>query len=145
MVGTVVLSGHDLDAWRSSYDGGTAPARLPYEVDALEQLGFDLRPHGRSGGRTVGKARDVIEHRLGYPVQATLRGLPDVARSDLVIALLEQEAVLPALLKGRRLPPYGRTPLMVWSCWLADEISRADADQRTEMYRRFDTPTSSHT
>lgn len=137
MVRTVVLSGHDLGEWRSRYEQGTAPARLPYEVDALEEVGFELRPHGRSGVPAIAKARAVAEHRLGYPVQAALRAVPDVARADLVLALLEQEAVLPSKLKGRGIPPYSRTPLMIWSCWLADEISRADADGRAGLYDRF--------
>lgn len=137
MIRTVVLSGHDLSEWSNNYRRGTAPARLPYEVDALSESGFDLRPHGRSGGRVVTKLRDVAEHRLGYPVQAAIRALPDVARADLVIALLEQEAVLASGLKGRGLPPYGGTPLMVWSCWLADEIGRADRDRRRALHRQF--------
>lgn len=137
MVQAVVLSGHDLGAWGSRFRAGTAPARLPYGVDALEDVGFDLRPHGRSGGRAVAKARDVVEHRLGYPVQAPLRAIPDVARADVVVALLEQEGALASLLKGRGVPPYARTPLMVWSCWLADEISRADPAGRAAMHDRF--------
>ena len=137
MVRTVVLSGHDLAAWRARFDAGTAPAPLPYEVDALEEVGFDLVPRGRSGGRGVSKVRDAAEHRLGHPLQAALRALPDVARADLVIALLEQEAVLPARFKRHRLPPYATTPLMVWSCWLADEISRADREQRDVLFRRY--------
>ena len=137
MVRTVVLSGHDLAAWRSSFNKGNAPARLPYAVDALEDAGFDLHPCGRSGGPAISKVRDMIEHRLGFPVQAPLRALPDLVRADLVIALLEQEAVLPNLLKGRGVPPYASTPLMVWSCWLADQISRADPEQRAVLFRRF--------
>lgn len=137
MVRAVVLSGHDLGDWRRRFDAGTAPARLPYGVDALEEVGFTLRPHGRSGGRAVAKVRDVVEHRLGYPVQAPLRAAPDVMRSDLVVALLEQEGALPALWKGRGLPPYSRTPLLVWSCWLADQVSRAEPSERAALFGRF--------
>ena len=137
MVRTVVLSGHDLSDWGNRYAVGTAPARLPYEVDSLGEVGFDLHPHGRSGGRVVTKVRNVVEHRLGYPLQAAMKAVPDVVRADLVVALLEQEAVLASRLKGRRLPPYGRTSLMIWSCWLADEISRADPDHRRALYQRF--------
>lgn len=137
MVRTVVLSGHDLSAWRTRFEAGAAPARLPYEVDALEEVGFRLRPCGRTGGRVVSKVRDVAEHRLGHPVQASLRAVPEVIRADLVIALLEQEAALPSLLKGRGVRPYATTPLMVWSCWLADEISRAEPEQREVLFRRF--------
>jgi glycosyltransferase involved in cell wall biosynthesis len=137
MVRTVVLSGHDLTAWQARYVAGTAPARLPYQVDALEEVGFSLRPHGRSGGPAIAKAREVAEHRLGYPVQAALRAVPDVARADLVVALLEQEAILPSMLKGRHVAPYARTPLMVWSCWLADQISRAEPAERASLFDRF--------
>jgi hypothetical protein len=137
MVRAAVLSGHDLDAWQARYDAGAAPARLPYGVDALEEVGFALRAHGRSGGRAVAKARDVVEHRLGFPVQVPLRSIPDVARSDLVVALLEQEGALPAIFKARGIPPYARRPLMVWSCWLADEIGRAAPSERAAMYNRF--------
>lgn len=137
MVQAVVLSGHDLHAWQSRFNSGAAPALLPYEVDALSDVGFEIRAHGRSGGRAVSKVRDVVEHRLGYPVQTALGATRDVRRADVVVALLEQEAALPAILKSRGLPPYANRPLMVWSCWLADEISRADPDLRARLYRRF--------
>jgi glycosyltransferase involved in cell wall biosynthesis len=134
----VVLSGHDLAEWRARHARGDAPAALPYEVDALGSAGFDLTVKGISGGPLVTKARHVVEHRTGVSVQVPMRAVPAVARADVVIALLEGEGVLPGLMKRRHLPPYSRVPLVVWSCWLADDISRADPERRRLLRRRIE-------
>ena len=133
----VVLSGHDLGAWAAKFAAGDAPAALPYEVDSLRAAGYDVRIHGISGGRLVTKLRHVAEHRLGYSLQVPLRAAPSAFRADVVLALLEGEGVLPGLMKRRGLPPYAGRPLVVWSCWLADDIQRADATRRAELKRQI--------
>lgn len=132
-----VLHGHDPRVWAAAHADGEAPARLPYEVDALSRCGFDLDVHGRRALRRLGKARDVVEHRSGLRVQSALRGARSARHSDLVLALLEDEGALPSLLRARRVPPYAGRPLVVWSCWLADDVTRADRDTRERLRRRF--------
>lgn len=134
----VVLTGHDVAAWRQRYRAGDAPAPLPYEVNALADAGLGVAIRGISGGRLVKKLRDVAEHRIGYPLQAPLQAAWPARQADVVIALLEMEAVLPGLLKRRGLPPYGNRPLVIWSCWLAENIRKAGAAERAETKRRIE-------
>lgn len=137
MTRALVLSEHDLGDWATRFADGEVPARMPYGVDVLEQVGFDLRGVDQPDGRLVGKARDIVEHRVGYPVLQGLRAAPAVARSDVVLALLERQGMLPGLLKRHRVPPYSRTPLVIWSCWLADDLRAADAATRRRLVSRI--------
>lgn len=132
-----VLHGHDQRAWSRAYADGEAPARLPYGVDALAEAGIDLDVHGRRDLRLLAKPRDVVEHRTGVRVQSALAAAPAASRADLVLALLEGEGALPALWRRRGLPPYAGRPLVVWSCWLADDVARADRETRERLRRRF--------
>ena len=134
----VVLCEHNLRDWRLRYAAGDAPAALPYEVDSLERAGISVDAYGVWAGRIPTKARHVVEHRLGYSVQVPLAASAAVTRADVVLALLEREAILPSLFKRHKVPPYGRKPLVVWSVWLADDIRNADSDRRAEILRRFE-------
>lgn len=138
MPNALVLSGHDLGAWTEQFARGAAPAELPYGVDALRSAGFDLTVRSNSSSQAVTRLRAKIEHRTGYGVALPLQAAPAVLRNDIVIALLEREGAFPALLRGRHVPPYSRRPLVIWSCWLADDIRQADAEQRRTMKRRFE-------
>lgn len=137
MTRTVLLTEHDLTDWRRRYAVGDAPAPLPYGVNALETQGFRLRGAHQSNGRWGTKLRQVAEHRSGMVVERALRASPVVAGSDLVLALLEKQGMLPGLLKGSCVPPYASTPLVIWSCWLADDIRSADAERRAWIRRRI--------
>lgn len=136
MTRALVLSEHDLGSWARRFADGEVPSRMPYGLDVLERVGFDLHGVDQPGGRLVGKARDIVEHRLGYPVLRGLRAAPAVARADVVLALLERQGMLPGLLKEHRVPPYSRTPLVIWSCWLADDLRTADGETRRRLVRR---------
>lgn len=133
----VVLSEHDFDQWQRRYEVGDAPARLPYAIDALEGENFELTGVRQSSRPTVVKARQVVEHRYGMVVERALRAIPPLTQADVLIALLERQAMLPGLLKSWRVPPYRSTPLVIWSCWLADDIRRGDEIQRAWIKRRI--------
>ncbi len=139
MTRALVLSEHDLDAWSVRYRSGEVPARLPYGVDALEdELGWALSGSRRATDPRWAKIRDVVEHRAGFPVEQTLRGAREVRRSDVVLALLERQGATAATLRARKVPPFGSTPLVVWSCWLADDLRSAGPAERQGLKRRFD-------
>lgn len=114
-----------------------ASARVPgpYCVQMLMDEGIDLIPVRPVRGRVHAKARDVVEHRSGVRVDLAVRGAPAASRSDVVLALLEDKAVLPSLLKQRGLPPYAGRPLAVISCWWAEELATGEAALRERIAR----------
>jgi glycosyltransferase involved in cell wall biosynthesis len=134
----LLLSEHDLDEWRRRFEAGDAPAAMPYGVDVLSALGWQLRGVPHSRGRLGSKLRDIVEHRTGYAVERTVRGAPAARRADVVLALLERQGMAAARWKRAGLPPYAATPLVIWSCWLADDARRADADERRRLRRRVE-------
>lgn len=137
MTRALVLSGHDLDAWRDEYARGAAPAALPYEVDALQAAGFDVRIRSNSLNPLVQRLRRKVEHRTGYSLALPLAAAPAARAADVVVALLEREGALPSILRHRGVWPFSRRPLVIWSCWLADDIQNATADQREVLRRRY--------
>lgn len=139
MTRALILSEHPLDAWAARHRAGDAPAALPYEVNALsDELGWALTGSHRAVDPRWSRLRDVVEHRAGFPVEQALRGARSARSADVVIALLEQQGAAASLLRSRRVPPYGSTSLVVWSCWLADDIRSATPEQRLRLKRRFD-------
>ncbi|NPD03905.1 glycosyltransferase [Nocardioides sp. zg-1308] len=138
MTKALILSEHDLDAWEERFRAGEVPAPLPYGVDALADLGWTLTGSRRSAASRWKRWRDAVEHRAGFPVERAVRGIGEARRSDVVLALLEQQGAAAAGLRRAKVPPYGSTPLVVWSCWLADDIRSADPAQRQRLKRRFD-------
>ncbi|WP_210649283.1 glycosyltransferase [Nocardioides sp. SYSU D00065] len=138
MTHALVLSEHDLDAWSERHRRGEVPARMPYGVDALSEAGWTLAGSRRAVAPRWSRARDVVEHRAGFPVEQALRGAREARRSDVVLALLEQQGAAASVLRRAKVPPYASTPLVVWSCWLADDLRSADAERRRHLRRRFD-------
>ena len=128
MTRALILSEHDFVAWGEKYRLGEVPAALPYGVDALSDLGWTLTGAPRAVLPRWGRWRDVVEHRAGFPIERALRGARAAHHSDVVIALLEQEGTAAALMKRAKLMPYGSTPLVIWSVWLAERIRTADPD-----------------
>lgn len=133
----LVLSGHDLSAWRRDFARGSAPAALPYEADALTAAGFDLTVRSNSPSPLVTRLRAKVEHRTRYGVALPLQAAPAAWRSDVVIALLEREGALPAILRRRGVPPYSRRPLVIYSWRLAHDLRQASPDERRELVRRY--------
>lgn len=137
LVRATILSGRDLGQWRREFDEGIRPSALPYGIDALEPLGYSFSSPRVGANRAASKVRDVVEHRLGRPVEGALRAMPAVGRSDVVFALLEQHGELASQLKGRGVWPYARTPLVIWSVWFAERLSRMSRDDRRGLTRRY--------
>ena len=81
----LVLSGHDLGAWRDEYAAGAAPAELPYEVDALRRAGLELVVCSNFASAVVDRLRRKVEHRTHYSVALPLRGMASVASADVVV------------------------------------------------------------
>lgn len=98
----------------------------PYCVQMLMDEGVDLWTVQPAKGRFHRKLRDVIEHRTGVRADLSIRGLVSAFRVDGVVALLEDKAILPSLLKQWKIPPYSRRPLAVISCWWAEELTTGD-------------------
>ena len=138
MTKALLLSEHYLDGWQALYATGEVPSPLPYGVNVLGSVGWALSGARRTRSRIGVKLRNVVEHRLGFPVEPAVRGAFGAHRADVVLALLERQGMAAALWKRAGLPPYAGTPLVVWSCWLADDIRRADADERRSLRRRIE-------
>ncbi len=138
MTRALLLSEHDLGAWTARFRAGEVPAALPYGVNALEESGFELMGAPRAADPPWRRLRDAVEHRVGFPVERTLRGARIAHRADVVLALLEREGAAAGLLRRAKVPPYASTPLVVWSCWLADDIREATPEQRKKLRRRFE-------
>ena len=137
MTRALLLSEHDLGAWGDRFRAGEVPAPLPYGVDSLSDAGWQLSWARRVADPRWSKWRDVIEHRSGFPIERALRGAGRARRSDVVIALLEQQGAAASVMRRAHLPPYGSTPLVVWSVWLAEELRSADAEKRRRLVRRY--------
>ena len=109
----------------------------PYGVDKLGALGYELAEVKPAGHRLHRKARDVIEHRAGMPMDKTLRSAPRAWKSDLVLAFMEREALSAAALARRGVPPYANRPLAMICCWLADELREMPAENRRRTAARY--------
>ncbi|MCW2738255.1 glycosyltransferase family 4 protein [Nocardioides sp.] len=137
MTRALILSEHDLEAWGRRFRSGEVPAPLPYGVDALEDLGWELRGARRAIDPRWRKVRDVVEHRAGFTIERALRGIGEARRSDVVLALLEQQGAAASVMRRAKVPPYGSTPLVIWSVWLAEELRAADAGTRRRLAERY--------
>lgn len=138
MTRALILTEHDLGGWRDRYRAGEVPAPMPYGVDALTDAGWTLEGARRAPDPRWGRWRDLVEHRAGFPIEQTVRGVLAAKRSDVVLALLERQGAAAAIARRAGVPPYGSTPVVVWSCWLADDIRAAGPDERRKLMRRFD-------
>lgn len=133
----VLLTGSDLAETRRVHATGKRPSALPYGAEALEAAGYTVLGQTVGAGKGVAKVRDVVEHRLGFPVERTLRALPQIARSQVAIGILEIETVAASALKRLKIPPYRRAPLIALTCWLAEEVAEADAVGRAALLKRY--------
>lgn len=137
MTRALILSEHDLDAWSERFQRAEVPAGLPYGVDALRGAGWSLEWVRRSPRPPWRKVRDVVEHRAGFPVERAVRGVAAAARSDVVLALLEQQGAAVSTARRLRLPPYASTPLVLFSVWLAEDIRSAAPEARRHLAKRY--------
>lgn len=107
----------------------------PYCVQWLMDEGIDLDPVKPASSRLHRKVRDVVEHRSGIPWDIALRGLAQARKSDAVLALLEDKALAPGILRTRGLGAYKRQPLVTVSCWWAEELSTG-SEEKCDQIRR---------
>lgn len=115
----------------------TSLEKDPYGISHLESLGYHLQ-ESRPARRSVhAKVRDVVEHRLGYPVDQSFRGFLKATQVDVVFAVLERYAIAPAAWKRRGVPGLRRRPLSMLSCWLSDDLKRLPRNDRKELAARF--------
>lgn len=133
----VILGEVGLAVWRERHARGEVQGTSPFGVDALEGSGFDLRSPSPRPGRWRRKVRDVVEHRTGAKVEVPLAAARDAAGADVVLALLEQFAVLPAALRRTGLPPYSRPALIALTCWLADDLQGVEGEQARRLVARY--------
>lgn len=138
MTRALVLTERNFDTWHREYLQGEAIAPLPYGIESLERHGFRLSWAQRSETAWWRKPRDVLEHRTGVLVERAIRGARRAAEADVVIALLEQQAYAAGWAKRWGLPPYARKPLVVWSCWLADELRSVTPERRAWLRRSLE-------
>lgn len=109
----------------------------PYGIDMLEDFGYELVEVPPAETRLHRKLRDVAEHRLGVPLDKTLRSAHKVSGVDVVLAFLERQALAASWLKVHHVPPYSSKPLAMLACWLADELRTLPADDRRATARRY--------
>lgn len=116
----------------------TSAIGLPYSVEALRCADLDLLYTNGDyafcdrfprAGRVV---RQLERHVP--PFLQTLLAVPQLARSDAILAMFESEAHASAALKLLRTPPFSRRPIAVISCWLAELLITA-SPRRRALYR----------
>ncbi len=133
-----MLSEHDVGAWRRAYQRGERPAALPYGVDALLGLGVDLAaPDPLPDRPWLQKAATAAHHRLGYPVHRLLSARRLLPEADVVLALMEAEGAAAAQARYRRVGVFADTAVVIFGCWLADDLTRATPAGRAALLRRY--------
>ena len=120
---------------RGAIRRGRAAHPFPYGAQLLSGDGFEMLRVDPARTRLHRKVRDVVEHRSGVAVDRTVRSLREAARADAVLAFLEREGVLASRLRARRVWPMRHTPLVVLSCWWAEELRTGDAATRERIRR----------
>lgn len=113
------------------------PRHGPYGIDILPRFGYQVVGVSPLRSRPLRKLRDVVEHRSGVLVDVPLRSIPAATSAELVLGLLEPVTELASILKGRHLPPYSSTPLVMIECWLAEWIRVSDRAARRRLIDRF--------
>jgi glycosyltransferase involved in cell wall biosynthesis len=117
----------DFASWRRDADRGLRPGLAPYGLEHLAATGIGIVPRQPPPwltGRVPARAVAIAEGRsLGFvqPLQLVH------GREDVAMAVLEREGWTHALLKAAAVAPWSHVPLVLVSCWLADEARRASA------------------
>jgi glycosyltransferase involved in cell wall biosynthesis len=78
-----------------------------------------------------------VEHRVGAPVALPLQAMGSITRSQGILAMLEQFAQVPSMLRRANVPPYSRRPLVAMTCWLAERATHSTKQERMALARRF--------
>lgn len=135
MRSVLVMGDDSLQRWEADYLRGLHPGRLPYNLEHLRTLGYDMRSvSDMTLPRPVQKAADVIDHRSGYPVSRAIEAVPLAASGpDFLLSLLEHNAVPALWAASRRLWPYRGLPHVLFGCWIAEQFQVADERTRQRL------------
>ena len=132
-----IHSSRDFARWREEALAGEQPSTLPYGLEHLSRLGFELDqalPPAWLRRGSAGRLR-VLENRLRVRLLGTLAAARTTRRADLALALLEPQSYAYSLLASLRLPPWSTTPLAALVCWLADDFRVAGPKMRAWLRR----------
>lgn len=122
---------------RGPVSGRGADGRLPFGAERLHTHGFLVHnPHRAHTPGLRRKLRDVIEHRTGVLIEDGLKGIGKDA--DVVLALFENNASMPILLRKLGCPPYSRAVLAVVVCWATEEMRHLELAERRRRLRELD-------
>ncbi len=129
-----ILKSNDYGAWQGGYCRGLHAGDIgPYGLRGLERAGFDLRYSDgayRLPWRSAALSRPL--RKIGHlrpelqGLQGALSTLPLVARSDVTLAIFEDQGLCAASAKAHGLAPFNGRPLAVISCWLAETWKELD-------------------
>lgn len=108
---------------------------MPYGVEHLVDLGYEVVQAPRRAVGLAGKVRDVVEHRSGLLVEEWVRGWR--TRPDIVLPLLDREAEVVVRTRGRFFDPYRRAKLVVLLCWAAEWMSHMAPAERARSAQRL--------
>jgi glycosyltransferase involved in cell wall biosynthesis len=120
-----IYSSLDFAEWQRAGLAGRRPGLAPYGLEHLAQAGLSLVPRQPPpwlAGRRRSRIVSSVEWRL-LPLVGPLQLLH--AHDDMAMAVLEREGLTHALLKRAGLAPWSRVPLVLVSCWMADEVRNA--------------------
>lgn len=120
---------------RGGVRDGPPTRSFAYGAQLLAGDGFELLRVNPARNALHRKVRDAVEHRSGLAVDRTVRSAREAARADAVLAFLEREGTLASRLRARGVWPMRHTPLVVLSCWWAEELRTGDAAARERIRR----------
>jgi glycosyltransferase involved in cell wall biosynthesis len=109
-----------------------SPDVAVYGLEQILSFGYKPLSSGKFSGRATSKLRDVIEHRLGYPIEMTIRSWLKVSKSGLVLGILEHNVKLALMLKRRGVGPFKNAKIVVLNCWLAERLPKMSEQDRIE-------------
>lgn len=115
--------------------GSPKPDRMQYGMEHILAFGYLPRTGRKASGAFRTKLRDLIEHRLGYPVEIPLSSWGNIRESGLVLASLEHNAKLALKLKERGVKPFKSAKVVVLNCWLAERLPGMTEPERHEWVR----------
>ncbi len=121
---------------------GVGSATMPYGIDALTSLGWTLSWDDRVPSWTGVNLLAVRGWRWFARRYPGLQGLPDAlfgrrqfARADVVLSVFEDVGLCAARLRRSSSSPWARAPLVILSCWLAED-SRDYTPRQLDSVRR---------
>lgn len=129
-----LLKANDYSAWQGGYSRGLHAGDIgPYGLRGLERAGFDLR-YNDSAHRLPWRSAAISRplRKIGHlrpelqGLQGALSTLPLVARSDMTLAIFEDQGLCAATAKAHGLAPFAGRPLAIISCWLAETWMELD-------------------